>query len=332
MKICLLGDSGGNIDEGMKNIAQNISKELSKKHEVLALNPLNFNSTRFWKDIEKFKPQIIHYIPGPSLKSFVLMKSISVFFPQAKYVMSAPFPQLSEISKRIVPYIKPDLIFVQSKKHVEMFRNLKITTKFIPLCGVDTEKFKPVKKQERADLRAKYGFGKDDFLILHVGHIKKDRNIGHLKALEGKNVHVIIVGSTSTGIETDVCKELKGSGCKVIAEYLPNLQEIYQISDCYVFPTVKNTNSILVPLSVLEAMACNINIISTDFGALKEYFPEVPGLQYVESAGQIYEKIKLLMSNPGKSETRKFAIAHSWDRIVKKLEAEYENVLGGEEK
>ena len=59
------------------------------------------------------------------------------------------------------------------------------------------------------------------------------------------------------------------------------------MSDCYVFPTVHKKACIETPLSVLEAMACNLPIVSTRFGALPTIFNEGSGLFFTENVEHI---------------------------------------------
>lgn len=258
MKICILGNITGNIDEGMKNVTYNLSKELSKNYNVLVLNPLEVLSLDFWKSIRDFKPEIIHYIPGPSIKSFILVKLLSLHFKNAKVIMSAPFPKLSSFSKRFIYLFKPDLMLVQSEATEKMFREKKFNTKFFPLSGVETERFIPCSKSTKKALREKYGIDRDAFVVLHVGHIKEGRNIKIFKDIQKDTGNqVIVVGSTSTDVETSIYQDLKKSGCKVYTDYIETINEIYALSDCYIFPVMDKHNSIEIPLSVLEAMACN---------------------------------------------------------------------------
>jgi len=333
LRICLFGDISGNKDEGMKNITHNLSRSFRKKHDVLVLNPIDFTSPKFWKLLKEFCPDVVHYIPGPSFKSFTLMKLLSYFIKRSIFVMSTPFPQLSSFSMRIISKMKPDIMLVQSKKHLEIFQKLDFNVRLVPLCGVDTEKFIPVGNNMKKKLRAKYGLDENTFLLLHVGHIKRGRNILSLKSLEGKgNTHIIIVGSTSTGVEKAIYEELKIAKCTVIKEYIPNVEKIYQLSDCYVFPTTSRTGSIVIPLSVLEAMSCNLPVITTKFGALTEYFPEVRGVYYVENIGQIQRKLAELKSTNCQIVTREYVLQFSWDKIVKKLEETYICAIEGKKR
>ena len=50
--------------------------------------------------------------------------------------------------------------------------------------------------------------------------------------------------------------------------YIPEVEDIYRLSDLYLFLAESDTAAIEVPLSVLEAMACNLPVICTPFGGL----------------------------------------------------------------
>ncbi len=326
MKICILGNTTGNIDEGMKKITYNLSNELAKTNEVLVLNPLQVFSGDFWKSIRDFKPQIIHYVPGPSIKSLILVKTISLYCKDANIVMSAPFPKLSDFSKRFVHLFKPDLMLVQSRNTEKMFRDKKFNTKFFPLSGVETERFTPVSENTKNTLREKYNINKDAFVVLHVGHIKEGRNIQILKKVqEEKGNQVIIVGSTSAGLEASLHQDLKKNGCILFSDYVENINEIYALSDCYIFPVIDRYNSIEMPLSVLEAMACGIPVITTRFGALPQIFNEGDGLFFVENETDIKIILQKIKKNNFEIRTREKVLLYSWENIAKRLEEIYYN-------
>ena len=125
MRILILGNIEGNIDEGMKKIAFNLANEFSKKHEVFVVNPLNMTNITFWSSIKKFNPQIVHYIPGPSLNSFILVKIISYMFigSQIAYIMSTPLPKISQLSRLVIPSIKVAIMITESSRQK---KNLKL--------------------------------------------------------------------------------------------------------------------------------------------------------------------------------------------------------------
>ena len=332
MKICLLGEYSGNLDEGMRIVSSHFAEELTKRHKVLALDLRKVFTKNFWKDIKAFKPEIIHYIHGPSVKSFTLLKVVSLYCREAKTVMSAMHPGLSFLSKQFVPIFKPDLILTQSYDTKEMFKKLGCETEFLP-CGVDVEKFKPVTEKVKEELREKYGIKKEKFVILHVGSIKEGRNVQLMEKLQKENNQVVIVGAVSTGINENLTRQLKKTGCLVRAEYFKNIEEIYALSDCYLFPTLPENklNAIEMPLSVLEAMSCNLPVISTRFGALQRIFEEGDGLFFAKREEEFVNALKEI-KNSINVKTREKVLPCSWDIIGKKLEEIYLELIEGENK
>lgn len=328
MNICLLGEYSGNLDEGMRIVSFHFAEELSKSHQVLALDLRNTFGKPFWKDIKKFNPDIIHYIHGPSLKSFILLKVVSFYGFGAKTVMSAMHPSFSFLSKGIIKMFKPDLILAQSYETEKIFKNLGCETEFVP-CGVDVKKFNPVSSETKKELRKKYGINKEKFVILHIGSIKEGRNVQLMENLQkGGNNNVLLVGAVSTGIDKNLIQRLKKSGCLVWEKYFENIEEIYALSDCYIFPTLPENklNAIEMPLSVLEAMSCNLPVITTGFGALPRVFEEGDGLFFVKEGSDIFvalEKIKEGVT----VKTREKVLQYSWENIGKKLEEIYSELV-----
>ena len=330
MRICLLGEYSGELDEGMRKVSFHFGEELLKYHDVLTLDLGEVFTKGFWKEIKNFKPKIIHYIHGPSIKSFILLKIVSLYCRDAKTVMSAMHPVFSFLSKWFIPLFKPDVILVQSYETEGMFKKLGCKTEFMP-CGVDVERFTPVLPKTKEQLRDKYGVKKDKFVIVHIGSIKEGRNVRLMEKLQKENHQVIIIGAISTGIDKNLAQKLKKSGCLVWVKYFENIEEIYALSDCYLFPTppLNKINSIETPLSVSEAMSCNLPVLTTRFGALPRVFKEGDGLFFVENERDIFivlEKIKRGM----KVKTREKVLSCSWESIGKNLEEIYCKIMDGD--
>ncbi len=335
MKICLIGHYEVQYqDEGARNIAFCMAEELSKNHKIIKIDIKNCSFKK--KDlpkknyplslsiIKKFNPEIIHFVVGPNtILSFAVAKAVSIF-NNAKVVMSALQPSRFWL-RGLVPLMKPDLILVQSYKYEKMFRDLGCETAFLP-NGVDTDRFAPTSEKRKEDLRAKYKIEQDKFIILHVGPIKKRRNIEVFKELQKEDNQVIIIGRESQERENNLYQTLERRGCRIWTNYIKSIEEIYALSDCYVFPTFDEYSCIEMPLSVLEAMACNLPVITTKFRALPRAFDDGDGFFFVEGNERIYKTIKKIKRGV-EMKTREKVLCYSWKNVAKKLEEIYKQIL-----
>ena len=337
-KTCIISEQLElSFDEGIKNFAYNLIRELSKNDNVLALSiqgdetdgryikRLNVNKTFLsyclFREIRNFDPAVVLYIPSPSatISSFMRTEVLKLYAKNAKIVMVAlQRREYSFISQKLIPLLIPDLILVQSTSLLKQLSTLGCGAKIIP-SGVDLERFRPVTKEGKLELRGKYGINADKFVILHVGHINRNRNIQILKKLQEDNNQMLVIGSTSTEQDEDLINELRIAGVRVVTSYLENIEEIYQLSDCYVFPVTSDTASIEVPLSVLEAMACNLPVVTTRYGGLSAMFNgERNGLFFVE-------ELEDLSTEVGKAkkfnhfETRRMTERYSWGEVAKRI-------------
>jgi len=324
MKIMLIGSLKGNLDEGMHNITFNLYRELSKEHEVLLVDTKNpFVS---FKKVRSFKPEIIHYIHGPTFLSFLLTKFLSIR-SDAKTVLSAPQPKIfNSPFASLASFIRPSIVLAQSRKSEIMFKRMGIITSFLP-NGVNINKFLPASHKRKEALREKYGVDNKKFIVLHVGPIKKNRNVNFLTKIQSNKIQVIIVCSTSFSPEKEVYIELLKSGCLVWKCFFSNIEEIYQLSDCYIFPVTDPLGCIEIPLSVMEAMSCNLPVISTAYGGLPDIFSEGKGLFFVKKLEEIPDKLKEAKSV--KAQTRRLVLPYSWEKIVKKLVRIYHKLIDG---
>lgn len=336
MKVCLMGDFSENPDEGMKGVAHNLTRELAEIHRTLKVDIRKPIELAAWCKLRDFRPDVLHYLSGPSPFSFVVLQTLLFACRiqsnhKIRSVMSATQPWLPLNSVAILAKLKPDLLLVQSNQSEAYFKRMNFFTKYLP-NGVDLEKFRPADEHLKKTLRDKYGFKEDEFIVLHVGPIRANRGLHVLKSVAGaKNCKVLLIGSTysSLGARTrakDAFIDLNRGGCIIWRKYIESIQEIYQLSDLYVFPVQDQLGSIETPLSVLEAMSCNLPVITTRFGGLTRMFKEGEGLYFVCSDSQILELVEDIRSNDVRSSnvhTRSKVMPYSWRNISKSLSKYY---------
>jgi len=319
MKVCLVGDFSQNLDEGLKSTAHNLFNNLSNVSEI-ELYKLNLKKFSYHKDLDSlkdFSPDILHYIPGPTNFSLIFLKIlISKLKHRPKIVLSALHPNFNDF---LIKLLRLKIFFVisQSKELQNRLTSLKINSELIPL-GVNINKFYPVNDKKKEILRRKYGIDTDQFIILHVGHIFNNRNLSILKYISSEN-QVVVVESPYLSSSKILRSRLKEWGWKIFTGYFENIEEFYQIADCYVFPVLPG-NSILCPLSVLEAMACNLPVVTTKFEGLYTFFEENEGLFFSNPTPDDFSKrILEIKRTKFTTKTRNMVSGYSWENVAKKI-------------
>jgi glycosyltransferase involved in cell wall biosynthesis len=323
------------MDEGYKNVSFNIARGLSSRNNVTLFNVKTAFSIPYWrKALASAPPSIIHYVTSPTLLSFLLLRLMSALPGKGgpKTIISAIAPDLSAGSMKLVSILRlrPDLVIVQSREDEIMFRKMGCGTGYLP-NGVDVDRFKPANSERRAQLREKYGLPADRKIILHVGHLKEDRNIQVLEKIGDPSVLRLVVGSRYMGIEDDLHARLVKNGFRVILGYVERIEELYALSDIYVFPVKKN-RTIAMPLSVLEAMACNLPVVSMKFPGLASFLEEGAGLSFAEDEDELVRKLSMWLAASGrelKPETRDQVKDLSWEKISLALNGMYVKMLEG---
>lgn len=194
--------------------------------------------------------------------------------------------------------------------------------------GIDTKKFK--KNNENINFIKNY--------CLFVGHLIPRKGVEYLvKAMKDLNYKCLIVGN---GPELKKLKKLVinlklnnviffGS-VKYESDELINL---YSNASFFVLPSLSEA----FPFAVLEAMSCELPVISTKVGELPEIVKDNYNGFLVEPANvkRLREKIQFLADNPelckemGKNARKTVEEKYSWEVIAKRTIEVYKKVLSG---
>ena len=219
---------------------------------------------------------------------------------------------------RLARRVAPDLLLLSTEAECQTARALGLRAHCV-WGGVDLDRFRPPGPGEKEALRRKWGMVPDRRVVLHVGHVKEGRNLRALVPLGGRDdVTMLVVASGQRAPESDALKaELEQQGIVFRCGYLENVEELYRLADCYVFPTASNDSAVAMPLSVLEALASDLPVVSMRFGALAERLGEAPGLELVDDPQRIPERALALAGGP--VTTRALAEPFSWNAIMERL-------------
>lgn len=324
MNVCILGERSEQLDEGMKNFSIQLHSQLSEKGLNSTLLDLReIDTVGFWRTLVRVDPDVVHLVPGPTGKGLTLLRILAET-KDCETVATVTQARFNRFSRSAVRYLRPSLVYVQSEAERERFDGLGHTTELLP-SGVDLQKFTPQGETATAQLRDELGLPTDERVFLHVGHFKRGRGVESLLELQSYG-HVVIVGSPSTGPEADLVESLRSAGATVQTEYVPDIEKYYRAADAYVFPVTDEENSIQAPLSVLEAMACDLPVVATRFGGLTDLFEEGDGLRFVSSFDTIQEAdLKFETVH-----TREKVNKYSWDAIVDQVIDSYQRICNAE--
>lgn len=313
-------------DEGKRKFAFHLAKELNGLCRVLEIRNAKRNildrlmlNPQLLRSIGDFNPNVVFFLPT-NVSSLIRYRlkvfSLRVFFSHVPIVLFSLQPiRTYRLFDRVVRLLLPNLVFVQSEREKEIFERVKCKAEIIP-SGVDLCKFHPANASVKRKIRKKFGVGLDQFVVLHVGHISAMRNVhifGEIAKMPG--VTSVVVVPPSSRRDISLSKTLQADGVEIVCNYLESIQEVYQLSDCYVFPAEHRASAIGFPLSILEAMACNLPVITTRFEALPYFLSPGDGIYFADTTEQIIESLRT-MKRDIKVSTRNIAKNFSWKEVA----------------
>jgi glycosyltransferase involved in cell wall biosynthesis len=144
--------------------------------------------------------------------------------------------------------------------------------------GVDDAVFRPALPAEKAQQRAALGARADEFLVVYTGRLVTYKGLPGLVrvwervAKDFPAARLVLVGgggNDMTNCENDLrafC-QLHDLGNRVtFTDDVPTVAPWLQAADAFVFPTQNEAFGI----SLIEAMACGLPVVSTDVGGVKD--------------------------------------------------------------
>ena len=301
---------------------------------MLSLNDIPNIHAQIASPIESIKCSnsfdIFHYIGGPTYKSVLLLGICKIKNKELCTILTFTNPYWGLLANVLISFFQPDHVLVASRYWSLWAQKRKLKNSTMSISGVDAERFIPINLETRDKLRQKLNLPKDKIIALHVGHLKRDRNLQLLlEAQKGSNIQVVIIGSTTTEQCTNLVMALEEAGCLIIRDYQPQIEHFYQTADCYIFPTIDPKAAVQIPLSVLEAMAVGIPVIATPFGGLPCLFKDKEGLLFIDETdaldGGLADKVNLMVNS--KQNNNGIIREYSWMAIAEKLAVLYQKLI-----
>lgn len=323
------------LDEGCIKVANSLVKHIKRRCPstiVLAYNRIPkdydaflrmnklFLNWRLFSFLRKVDKPVL-YIPFSSCTRATVLRLcvLKLFNKKPIYALLVSYNTLDAFFWKLLQWSEAHLITLSQESYA-FFREVSGERVVYLKTGVDVKKFCPVSADVRTEIRKKYGIEENAKVLLHVGHLKSGRNISSLLNVN-TSFHVVLVVSTLTKNEWDekLRTELETrSNITIIDTFVANIEEVYQMSDIYFFPVQEKGNCIDIPLSVLEAAACGIPVVTTAYGELKELIGQ-PGFYKIESFDCVQLNKLLLDAFLWKDSGREGVLAYDWDVAVNNL-------------
>ena len=159
------------------------------------------------------------------------------------------------------------LITINKEDYERAKKKFKTDVRYVPGVGVDPKKFqKKMTKKRRDALRAEFGIGPDDFVMIYPAELSKRKNQGLLirsMALllrESRGIHLLLAGSDSmNGAYQKLAAKLGVDKYVHFLGYRKDIPELMHISDLSVSSSLQEG----LPVHIMEAMMAGLPVVAT---------------------------------------------------------------------
>lgn len=231
---------------------------------------------------------------------------------------------LSKYTDVLITINKDDYSFAKKKMNSK-----KIV--YLPGIGIDLEKFK-FDNFNRNEYRLKMGLEEDDFAILSVGELNKNKNheqvIRAIAKLNNRHIHYFIAGQGDLrDYLYDLADKLDVKNQVHLLGFRKDIKELNHSSDLFVLPSIREGLNV----SLMEAMACGLPCIANKIRGNVDLIDNGKGgyLCNPESEFELQNQISLLIdkqSNKMKRYNKNKILQFSLESILSKLSDIYKNM------
>ncbi len=262
---------------------------------------------RIRKIIEEFKPDIVHTHASKAgaLGRYAAYKSgvKHIVHTYHGHVFEHYFGPVKTIlvksTERFLARKSSAIIAISEKQKVDIVDRFQISkeenTHVIPL-GFELEKFRLEKERKREVFRNKYGLKDDDLTISIIGRLAPIKNhelflrvVAKLQS-ELKNLKVFVVGDGDSKVS--LIQKARHHGLTTEGEdqnifFTSWIKQIHEILPGLELVTLCSLNE-GTPVSLIEAQAAGIAVVSSDVGGVRDVVGKDSGLLFTNNDEEDY--------------------------------------------
>ena len=257
-----------------------------------------------------------HFYKGASKFNWML------FYPVEKY--------LSKYTDILITINNEDYELAKNK-----FKKCK-DIEYVPGVGIDEKKFNfNMSDKEKSELRKSLGLKDDDFVMICVARLDKNKNQGFLIEItrelisKNKNIHLLLVGPDElNGIYQEQSKEILSN--VHFLGYSNIIPKLMKISNIAVSASLREG----LPVNILEALASNLPVVAIDARGVRDLIEDdvngyvvsknnhndksefINKIEIIYNNKEIYNKLK----NGNKEEIKKYFL----DKIIENMKNIYQ--------
>ncbi len=277
-------------------------------------------------------PIIVHTFHGHHFSGYTNQAKIFIYKQLEKY--------LSSISSAIIT--------ISEKQKEELTQIYKVVPEekcYVVPLGFDLSKFVNISEEKIRNFRETFQIPKDKIIISIIGRFAPVKNhpllIEAVSLLPGhlqEKIRVIVVGDGDS--KENLQKLIRAKGMSygqsgenlfVFTSWQKDVSGVLGISDISVLTSLNEGT----PVSLIEALAAKVPVISTDVGGVKNVVADGQSGLLVPSqnAKKLAEALQTLILSPGKRKSfgeygqKKILKKYSYTRLVKDMENIYEELL-----
>jgi glycosyltransferase involved in cell wall biosynthesis len=284
--------------------------------------------------IEEFKPDIVHThaakagaLGRRAAKAAGVKVIVHTFHGHVFHsYFGAVKTKLFQLIERRLASSSTGIIAISELQKKELSDTYRICKpekiKVIPL-GFDLEPFQQKRISERHKIRAKYNLSEDEVAVAIVGRLAPVKNhtlfldVVQELAQKGIRARYFIVGDGSERehIETRVAELKAQFGIQIeMTSWITDIAEFNAGMDVICL----TSNNEGTPVSLIEAQACSIPVISTDVGGVRDIVIDGETGYVIEKNNMLKfaEKLGILISN---KENREKMSQNGWNHVREKF-------------